>query len=98
MNQPDRGSLAFRVVYPGECREFIKQVLLRAANGGRLAEIAKTLRGLHARLEWIPLDFGDPLRDLPELGLLELIGCLPPFVVTYAVDEVRRLVYISRSF
>jgi hypothetical protein len=32
------------------------------------------------------------------LGILEFIGVVAPLVVTYGVDEARRLVYVSVPF
>ena len=65
---------------------------------GRFAEFAKAVRDIDTRLQWIPLDFGEPLQDYPTLGIKEHIGVLGPLVVKYGVDEVRRLVYVSLPF
>jgi hypothetical protein len=88
----------FRVVYSGLCREETRQLLARASAKGRFTEVAQSVRGINTRLEWIPLDFGDPLRDLAHLGLQELVGTVPPLVVTYSVDEARRIVYVAVPF
>src|SRR5262249_11865472 len=93
MSQPS-GVAPFRVVYSGRCQDSVRNLLARATARGRFAEIAQILRGIHTRLEWIPLDFGEPLCDHVQLGLLELIGVLAPVVVTYAVDQARRIVYV----
>jgi hypothetical protein len=65
---------------------------------GRFTEVAQAIRGIDTRLQWIPLDFGEPLRDLVHLGIKEHIGVLAPLVVRYGVDEVRRLVYVALPF
>jgi len=65
---------------------------------GRFTEIAQVIRDIEIRLQWIPLDFGDPLRDLVHLGLQLRVGTLPPLVVTYGVDEVRRFVHVTVPF
>jgi hypothetical protein len=80
------------------CREEIRQLLMRAKAKGRLAEIAQVIRDVETRLAWIPLDFGEPLRDLAHLGIVVLTGALPPLVVEYGVDEARRIVYVSVPF
>jgi len=49
-------------------------LLARAQARARLDEIAQTLRDIHTRLEWIPLDFGEPLRDFVHLGIKVHIG------------------------
>lgn len=56
------------------------------------------MRDIDVRLRWVPLDFGEPLRELTELGLQEYIGTIAPLVVTYAVDEARRIVYVALPF
>ena len=97
MSQPSRMP-PYRVAYSGLCRERTRQLLERARARGRFAEIAQVVRDINTRLEWIPMDFGDPLRDLDHLELQERIAPLPPLVVNYAVDEVRRIVYVSVPF
>jgi hypothetical protein len=54
--------------------------------------------GTFTRGWWIPLDFGEPLRDFVQLGLQERIGTVAPLVVTYGVDEARRIVYVTIPF
>lgn len=98
MSQPNAGIPPYRVVYSMLCREETRQLLARAAAQDRFAEIAQAIRDVNTRLEWIPLDFGDPLRDLVHLGLQERIGLLAPLTVIYAVDEARRIVYVSLPF
>src|SRR5205085_63734 len=60
MSQPSRGVPPYRVVYSGLCRDSTRQLLARAAAKGRSAEVAQVVRDVHTRLEWIPLDFGEP--------------------------------------
>jgi hypothetical protein len=88
----------FRVVYSERCREQLRQLLAQARARGRFAEVAQVFRDLNTRLEWVPLDFGEPTHDLLYLGVREHVGTLPPLVVTYAVDEDRRIVYVSVPF
>ena len=73
-------------------------MLARARSAGRFEEIAQILRDINTRLEWIPLDFGEPLRDFGHLGIKEHIGVLAPLVVKYAVDEARHIVYVASPF
>jgi hypothetical protein len=65
---------------------------------GRFAEVAQAVQDIHTRLAWIPLDFGDPFRDLVQLGLQVRIAPLGPFVVTFGVDEARRIAYVTPPF
>jgi hypothetical protein len=72
--------------------------LTRARLKGRLADVAQAMRDVDTRLAWVPLDFGEPLRDLVHLGIVVLTGVVPPLVVEYGVDEARRIVYVSGPF
>jgi hypothetical protein len=96
VSQPSPDVPPYRVVYSGECREEIRHLLVQARGKGRLAEIAQAIRDAETRLAWIPLDFGEPLRDLVAMRLQVFIGTIPPLVIEYAVAEARRLVYVTR--
>ena len=98
MSQPTGGVPPYRVVYSERCREQTKELLERAAAKERFAEVAQAVRDIHTRLQWIPLDFGEPLQDLVHLGIKEHIGVRAPLVVKYGVDETRRLVYVALPF
>jgi hypothetical protein len=98
VSQPSPGVLPYQVVYSGLCREFTRQLLKRAVAKGRLAPVAQAVRDINTRLEWIPLDFGEPIRDLVHLAMVEFIGALAPLVVTYFVDETRRIVFVTVPF
>jgi hypothetical protein len=98
VSQSSGGTPPYRVAYSGLCLQEVEQLLLRARAKGRFAEIAEALRDVHHRLEWIPLDFGDPLKDFVYLGVQERLGIRPPLVVTFAVDEARRIVHVNFPF
>jgi len=98
MSQLSEGTPPYRVVYSGLCREETKQLLAHARANGRFTEVAQAVRDIHTRLEWIPLDFGEPLRDLKQLGIQVRIGTIPPLVVRFGADQNRHLVYVSLPF
>ena len=98
MSQPTGAVPPYRVIYSERCRDQTRELLARAAAKGRLAEIAQAIRDVHKRLQWIPLDFGEPLQDFVRLGIKEHIGVVAPLVVKYGVDEARRIVYVSLPF
>lgn len=97
MTQPS-GKPPFRVIYSGACRDETRRLLERAKAVGLFAELAQAVQAIDTRRHWIPLDFGDPLHDYPDLGIKEHIGVLAPVVVKYGVDEVRCLVYVALPF
>jgi hypothetical protein len=80
------------------CQAHIAQLLARARAAGRFAEVAQAVRDINTRLQWIPLDFGEPLRYFAHLGIQKRIGTVAPIVVTFGVDESRRIVYVSVPF
>ena len=88
----------YRVVYSELCCNTTRDLLARARAIGRFNEIAQILRDLNTRLKWVPLDFGEPLKDYLGLGIKEHIGVLPPLVIKYGVDEARRIVYVTLPF
>jgi hypothetical protein len=98
VSQPGGGTPPYRVVYSERCRDETRQLLARAAARGRFAEVAQAIGDINTRLEWIPLDFGEPLQEYVHLGIKEHIGVLAPLVVKYGVDEVRHIVYVSLPF
>jgi hypothetical protein len=53
------------------------------------------LRFIIERLTNDPLGWGDPNYRLHHLGLLRCRGLRSPLSVYYAVDEVRRIVYLT---
>jgi len=88
----------YEVVYSGRCLEATRQLLANARARGRLAEITQAIRDIHTRLQWIPLDFGEPLLDFANLGIQARIATIAPLVVHFGVDEARRIVYVSLPF
>lgn len=98
MSQPSGAIPPYQVVYSALTREHTKQLLERARAHGRFAEVALAVRDIATHLEWIPLDFGEPLRDLAHSGIQVRIGTIAPLVVTFGVDTDRHLVYVVRPF
>jgi hypothetical protein len=98
VSQKSDAAPPFRVIYSELCREHTRQLLELAQSKGQFAEVAKAIQEINTRLEWIPMDFGEPLWDFLELGIQERLGTVPPLVVRFGVDETRRLVYVSLPF
>jgi hypothetical protein len=96
VSQPSSSVPPYRVSYSEQCRDQLRQLLARAVSAGRFAEVAQAVRSIDRRLQWIPLDFGEPLKDFKRLGIKAYIGVVAPLVIHYGVDEARRIVYVSR--
>ena len=92
------GTPPYRVVYSELSRNATRNLLARAQSKGRFGEIAQIVQEINTRLEWIPLDFGEPLREFVQLGIKVYIGVLAPLVVKYGVDEARHIVYVTLPF
>jgi hypothetical protein len=88
-------SSPFRVVFSEATRRQLLQCYQGASTPHLAARVLEAARAILARLESDPLEFGEPLRRLHELQLEKRVGAERPLVVTYAVDEQRRLVYVT---
>jgi hypothetical protein len=96
MARPANGPTAvFRVVYPERVRADLRQLGRRAWQAGMAGELARALREIDSRLRTDPVAFGDPGYRLRHLALLTCRGSRPPLYVYYAVDEDRRIVYVT---
>ncbi len=93
---PNGSAGHFRVVYSKTVLMALGDLLARARAVGQLDEVASAVRTIHGSLQTQPLVFGEPLYTLPNLGLRARQGSVRPLVVTYTVDEERRLVYVVR--
>jgi hypothetical protein len=86
----------FRVVYSKTVLTALGDLLAKARAAGKLDEFVAAVRSIHGSLQTQPLVFGEPLYTLPNLALRARKGSVRPLVVTYTVDEERRLVYVVR--
>jgi hypothetical protein len=94
----DGSPTPYHIAYSQVCLAHLKQVFERATTKGRVEEVANAARDIHARLTWIPLDFGEPTRDYVHMGLQARVAPSAPFVVTFAVDEAAKIVYVFVPF
>ena len=79
MTEPREGVPPYKVVYSGPCREQTRKLLKRAARKGRFDKIAQAIEDIDQQLRWIPLDFGEPLRDFLDLGIqVRIASVVPP--------------------
>ena len=69
---------------------------LRAVRNGLLDRLTAALRELDTRLRTDPVAWGDPLYPYPNLRLLLYQRVVGPIYVLYAVDEMRRIVYLRQ--
>jgi len=91
MDPPD----PYRVVFSEATRQQLLELLRRAVARGRGEQVLSAAKVVVARLQSDPLEFGEPRRELRALRLQERVAVVRPLGVIYAVDENRRLVYIT---
>ena len=63
--------------------------------GVKASSILDALKFINHKLTTDPVSWGDPLYPLRNVGLRMYRGLRRPLQVHYAVDEVRRLVYVK---
>jgi hypothetical protein len=88
------GAGHFRVVYSKRVLKALSGLLTKARALGKFDEFAAAVRKIHGSLQTQPFIFGEPIYTLPNLALRTRKGSVRPLVVTYSVDEERRLVYV----
>ena len=64
-------------------------------NALRRDAILKAARSIFSQLQLDPLAIGNPLYHLHHLGLLVCVAAAKPIAVHYAVDDVRKIVYLK---
>jgi hypothetical protein len=97
MSAPGESPAHYRVVYSGQVRTGLKELLARADALKVRPAIAAAVREIDARLGVYP-QFGQPLRDLATKGETLWVGAFGPLVVHYVIDEPRRLVFVVIPF
>jgi hypothetical protein len=85
----------YRVVLSEATRQQLLELQQRAVARGLGERILSAVKLVVARLQFDPLEFGEPRRELRALRLQERVAVVRPLVVLYAVDENRRLVYVT---
>jgi hypothetical protein len=78
-------------------RDELERLIARARPLGLARQLLEALKAIDHRLRIYP-QFGQPLRDLKAEPARVWIGCVPPLVVQYVLDEERRLVMVVVPF
>ena len=91
----DAPDAPYRIVFSGVQTARARALGDTAAGRGLLPDFLAALRLALERLAADPLEWGDPYADLRFLGLQLHHRSCPPLNVFYAVDPLRRIVYIK---
>jgi hypothetical protein len=86
----------YRLIVSEAVRSTIKKLSDEAKQTGHAAEFAATLRYIYERLTTDPSAFGEPLYTLKHLGLQMRHGGFASLIVNFAVDDERRLSYLTQ--
>ena len=86
----------YRVVHSGKIQEDIRRLAEQAREEGRLPQAQLAAATLDNALRTDPLSFGEPLYDAKRLGLQVRHGVQSPWSFHFAVDKVRKIVYVTR--
>ena len=76
-------------------RQLLKRMLNERSALGHGPTDKKIWRELGTRLQSDPMTFGEPDYELHHLKLRMRTAIVRPWVVHFAVDELRRIVYIK---
>lgn len=77
-----------------KARGQLKRWAKKAIAIGMFPQLCRAMRAISHLLETQPSTWGDPQYHLPNMDLLVYRGFHRLFYVVYAVDEMRRFVYV----
>lgn len=92
----ERSETPYQVDYAGQFLRQLENLINQAVRLGTLADLETAMKTIHQRLRTAPSDWGDPLYRLRHLDLMLYRGTHSPLNVHYAVDEQRKLVYLTQ--
>ena len=92
---PDNGARRFRLIASGAVIEAIRRLHRQARREGRGDAFTAALRQIKTRLEFQPLDAGEPAYPLAGLDLQMRSIARRPIVVQFGVNEAMSFVVIQ---
>ncbi len=93
MSEPSSGPAPYRVAYSGLVRNELQKLIAKARSRGLARQVLAAVKEIDDRLRVYP-QFGQPLRDLKLQPAQLWLGCVPPLVVQYSLDDERRVVMV----
>jgi hypothetical protein len=85
----------FRVAHHSDVRSCWRRWRTQAAQVGLLGEFLAALRQVEWRLTHEPVDWGEPFHNLHGLHMIQRRAVEWFFLLTYAVNEEERFVYLQ---
>ena len=92
---PAEGPASFFVSWPGALQDEFAAIEDLAKQKHLLNELLADMKAARERLQSDPLGWGDPQYEYHHLGLLVLHATLRLVHFYYAVDDIRRIVYVQ---
>ncbi|MHB1422338.1 MAG: hypothetical protein ACYC3I_03905 [Gemmataceae bacterium] len=92
----DQSERYYRISFAGYSRQQLNALRDQAIRLDIQDEFSKTMKWIDRQLSEAPLEWGDPMYHLRYLQLAMYRGTRTPVNVAYAVDEQRKLVYLTQ--
>jgi hypothetical protein len=92
----DPAKTPYGVTCIGQSNEQLKALMTQAIRLGKREDLLAAATAITMRLTTDPLQWGDPLYHYRHLELVHCRGVHAPLYVLYAVDERRKLVYVTQ--
>lgn len=91
-----RSKRSYGISFAGQSKAQLNALREQAIQLGIQKQFSSAVKWIQQRLSKSPSEWGDPLYRLRYLGLALYRGTHTPLNVIYAVDEQRRLVYLTQ--
>jgi hypothetical protein len=91
-----RSKRSYRTSFAGHSRQQLNALRDQAIRLGIEEQFSSVMRWIDRKLSVAPTEWGDPLYQLRHLELVMYRGTRTPLNVVYAVDEQRKLVYLTQ--
>lgn len=88
--------LDYRVVYSGQVKEKLKDLLRKAKKAGKLKRFAAAVLKMDERLRKDPLNLGELVGQLPWKKLPLQVGFIRPLKVDFAIHQDQKIVFVRR--
>jgi hypothetical protein len=86
----------YHVVYSGQVRKKLKEILRKAKIVGKLQRFAQAVVAMDKRLRGDPLGLGELTGTLKWLKLPLHVGFIRPLMIEFAVHEEKRIVFVRK--
>jgi hypothetical protein len=91
---PNGSHASYRIISSKAVNDGLKTLAAQAEVQGITDSLIEALNAVSARLQYSPLHFGEPSKDLLSLKLQVRRGAVKGLGIAYAVDPVNRIVYL----